>query len=501
MRILLSFIGLLLAECSLYAASLGDCNILDFHAVPDGTTMNTPAIQKAIDTCSAAGGGRVVVPAGTFLTGSLCLKSHVELALQQNAVLLGSAKRSDYGDRSLSLQPPAPSVAGRASWPALIFANDASGISITGSGTIDGQGKALAEDVWQTLYGADPTKKGDRAHRADEKLRPQLIYFKGCKGVSIQDITLKSSSSWVETYDKCDGVQIRNLHVDSTAFWNNDGIDVVDSRNVTIADSTFNSADDGICLKSQDPASFCENIEITNCIVRSSASGFKIGTASLGGFRHIRIQGLYVYNTHRSVLALECVDGGFLDDVQVDGVTANNVGNAIFIRRGARRGNPGPVANISIKNLTVYYIPETEPDFGYKMALPPDPKHHNILPSSIVGLPGNDVQNVTLENIQVLYDGGGNAQNGTVGPQGVPEKPKDYPEFSMFGELPVWGLYIRHASSIHLKNVQMQVIRDDERQPFACDDVKGLEQENITSGKAGTPAEASPVTAGPSGTN
>jgi len=450
--------------------------------------MNTEALQKAIDTCHQRGGGRVTIPSGTFLTGTLNLKSHVELFLDENAVLLGSAKRIDYGDQSLTLQPPVPHIAGRASWLSLIFANDASDISITGSGTIDGQGTALAEDVWQTLYGSDPKKKGDPSHRAKEKLRPQLIYFTGCKGVNIRGITLKDSSSWVETYEKCDGVQIRNLHVDSTAFWNNDGIDVVDSRNVTISDSTFNSADDGICLKSHDPASFCENIEITNCIVRSSASGFKVGTASLGGFRHLRIKNLYVYQTHRCAIALECVDGGFLEDVQIDGVTAQYVGNAFFIRRGLRNGTAsGPVRDISIRNV-VAYIPDDKPDLGYRFTLGTAGKTGKLLPSVIAGLPGSDVENVHLENIDLLYDGGGKP---VAEGKPVPENSKGYPEYSMFGPLPAWGLYIRHADGIQMKNVRMRVIHTDQRQPFVYDDVKGLTQENVAFGQVGPSGKAS----------
>ncbi len=473
--------SLFLAAYSFSSAVAGDYNIVGFGAVADGKTKNTGAIQKAIDTCHTRGGGRVVVPAGKFLTGSLRLKSHVELFLDRDAVLLGSTQRNDYADHPRR-SPAGGEVAGRPDWLSLIFAQGETNLAITGPGIIDGQGKDLAENTWQLLYGADPARAGDRGHRADEKYRPQLICFAGCRNVSIQGVTLKRSACWVQTYEKCDGLRIKGVRVDSTAFWNNDGIDIVDSKNVRIEDCVINAADDGICLKSHDPKGSCENISIVNCTVRSSASGLKLGTASVGGFRNIRVKGLDVYDTFRSAIALEGVDGGFLEDIQIDGVTARNVGNAFFIRRGERHGPAGPVRNISIKNM-VAWIPDTKPDRGYETEGPGIREPHNLMPSSIAGLPGHAVENVLLENIDLLFAGGGNKQRGWVEIEKVPENPKSYPEFSMFGELPAWGLYIRHAKGVRLSNVRMRVIRKDERPAFVFDDVKALERERTTTGE------------------
>ncbi len=443
-------------------------DITKFGAKPDGQTLNTIAIQSAIDQCTKDGGGQVLVPPGQFLTGSIHLGNHVHLYLQLGASLMGSGHLSDYSDNG-SDPKVGQHLTGAPEWLALIFARSATDVSISGPGFIDGDGKALAKDV------ADVYKV--KGGRAPEEKRPQLLCFSACKGLEIQDVTLKNSACWVETYDKCDGLTLQGVTVDSTAFWNNDGIDVVDCKNVLINKCNINSADDGICLKSHDAHDSCENITISDCKVRSSASAFKIGTASLGGFHHIKVSNLYVYDTFRSAIAIECVDGGTISDVVVDGVTAKNTGAALFIVLHDRRGEPKETKDITIKNMTVS-VPKTKPDAGYDTAGPERGKGHIIFPSSITGLPGHDVENVTLENIQITTAGG--CQTPASGASRVvPENEKRYPEFSMYGELPSWGLYMRHVKNISLKNVQLKALEPDNRPACVFDDVNGATTNDI----------------------
>src|ERR1700744_939464 len=163
-------------------------NIAAYGAVAGGQTLNTVAIQKAIDAAAAKGGGKVVVPAGLFLTGTIRLKTGVELSLDKDAVLLGSTNLSDYerNDR----------------WYALILADKPNNIAITGYGTIDGQGNALAKNVIKLVKNGaivDPLK----LNRPDEHLRPQLLELQRSTQVKIQHVTLKNSSCWVETYNQC----------------------------------------------------------------------------------------------------------------------------------------------------------------------------------------------------------------------------------------------------------------------------------------------------------
>lgn len=171
---------------------------------------------------------------------------------------------------------------------------------------------------------------------------------------------------WVQDYRSCTNVTIDNKKVRSTTFLNNDGIDITDSKNVRIPNCDIDCADDGICLKLSLRNEGCENVYVANCRVRSSASDLKLGTASWGGFRKITIRDITVYDTYRSAIAIEAVDGGILEDVDVQNITATNTCNAIFIRLGHRNKDEviSQLRRVHIANVKVE-IPVTKPDKGY----------------------------------------------------------------------------------------------------------------------------------------
>jgi polygalacturonase len=448
-------------------------DITSFGARGDGQTNNTRFIQKAIDAAAGAGGGVVWVPGGRFLTGVLELKSGVELRLADNAVLLGSTRRMDYGGKVAA---------------ALFIAKGQHNISITGKGIIDGQGREVVEDVFRLLR-ADSLQDPEWQHenpwhqkRPTESNRPGLIDFSRCDSVRIAGVELKDAACWVQTYRECTHLTLENMRVESTAYWNNDGIDVVDCGEVNITGCRVNAADDGICLKSSNAQRRCENVVIQHCTVRSSASGIKFGTASRGGFRHVLVKDIYLYDTYRSAIALESVDGGILEDVNVEDVYAVNTGNAIFVRLGHRAVNApvGQVKQVKISNVLVV-VPAGKPDLGYEMEGPLIYTPHNIYPASITGLPGHPVEDITLENVEIVYRGEAHKDTAWFGKDSlekVPEKESDYPEFSMFGEMPAWGLYVRHANGVTLKNVSLRV-KKDFRPGAIFDDVKGLKMQDL----------------------
>ncbi len=449
--------------------------ITDFGAKNDGKTLASSSIQSAIDTAYKRGGGKVIVPEGVFLTGSIILKTGVELHLKKDAILLGSTNPYDY--------------TGINRWKALVLADGHSRIAITGDGTINGQGQELAIQVDSLFHVGklDSTYYNFRRKRPSEVLRPQLIEMVNSSQIEISGVTLKNAACWVQTYDKCTDLVIDRIHVDSDAYWNNDGMDISDCKNVRITNSYVNAADDGICLKSHTKGFLNDNIYIANCTIRSSASAIKFGTASVGGFKNITIDNITIFDTFRSALAFEAVDGGSIENVVVTNVTATNTGNALFIKLGHRNvdGKVGSIKNIKIKNLNVH-IPFTKPDLKYKIRGPEPSFFHNVFPASISGLPGYDVENITLENVSISYPGRGNkgyAYLPTLPLKSVPEKASSYPEFSMFGELPSWGLYVRHVTGLEMKNVRMSVRENDYRPAYVFDDVKGLKIEggSITS--------------------
>ncbi|MFP5042901.1 glycosyl hydrolase family 28 protein [Parasediminibacterium sp. JCM 36343] len=457
-----------------FAKSQPIINIVKLGAVGDGTTLNTLIIQKAVDSATKIKGGAIVqVPAGTFLTGGINLKSNVELRIEQNGMLLGSTNFFDYTKNR---------------WYALVYAKNQKNISITGQGIMDGQGTILANNIDTLIQKGTLTDPNYATkHRPDESLRPQLIEFISCSTVKVHKITLKNSSCWVEAYNKCTNLTIDSITVNSTAYWNNDGMDITDCNTVTIANNYINSADDGICLKSSDSLSFCQNVTVTNCTVRSSATAFKLGSPSVGGFKNIIVNGLTVFDTYRTAIGLEMVDGGLMDGVNISNVKATTTDGALFIRLGFRNSAvlPGIIRNITIKNVSVD-VPLTKPDAGYPYEGPNVPGNHNAFPSSITGLAGYPAQGITLDNIQVNSSGGGDSTIAKITLDNlgnVPEKELVYPEFSMFGELPAWGLYARHAKGLTIKNCKFSYKQNDFRPAIVLDDVSSynFSSDSITS--------------------
>ncbi|MFD2572685.1 glycoside hydrolase family 28 protein [Spirosoma soli] len=467
MNKLLFLFGLSLLSSSSFGQAT-PTSILSYGAKADGKTNNAAAIQRAIDDVSTKGGGRVSIPNGVFLTGQLVLKSGVDLHLADNAILLGSPNRLDYTNQVAM---------------GFIVARNQQNVSITGRGVIDGQGRLVVQDLLRLLRAGKLQDNEYKQKRPTGENRPMLIELINCQNVRVTGITAKDAANWVTSYRKCTNLTIDSVRVESTAYWNNDGIDLVDCKDVTITNCIINATDDGICLKSEDPGSRCENISVAHCTIRSSASAFKLGTGSYGGFKHITVRDLTVYDTFRSAIALECVDGGLLEDIDIRNVKATNTGNAIFIRLGHRRPN-GPVSqvrNIRIANVEVE-VPQGKPDIGYPIEGPPIKEPHNLIPASITGLPDHPVQQVVLENISIVYGGGGQKKIAHVSIDSlatVPERPTGYPEFSMFGELPAWGFYVRHAEGVQFKNVQLRYESNDFRPACVFDDVKTLVLDNL----------------------
>ncbi len=486
---------LLLLFLLVYALS-ADCQLKEQvitanGAVADGETNNAVVIQKLIDKAAAAGGGRVIIPPGNFMSGPVFLKSGVELHLQLGARLLGPTNRADYGNEP-----------GR---PAIVSAKNQTNVSISGKGIIDGQGQELMLDIFKKLRSGEMKQDSIWLYKRPGG-RTMNLTFTSCTNVRVSGITLKNSSDWVQDYVECNGVIIDSITVQSTAYWNNDGLDITDCKNVRITNCFINAADDALCFKSNNPTSSCENVFVDNCTLRSSANGLKFGTANAGGFRNFKITNLTIFDTYRSAIALESVDGGFMDNIDIRNVTAKNTGNAIFIRRGHRNtnGKVGTLKGIYIADVKVE-TPLLKPDQGYPIEGPPDHLRpgfdkmpvrpssfhiyghpflpYNLIPSSIVGLPGYPVEDVTLENIEISYGGRANKEIAHIPLDkitGIPENATNYPDFSMFGELPSWGFYVRHAAGIKMKNVKVSYVEADFRPAFVFDDVKGIELMDVT---------------------
>ena len=449
-----------------------DYNVSDFGAKADGTTVNTRTIQRAIDYVSENGGGRLVFQVGNYVTGSIYLKSNVTLHLEPGATILGSTNPLDY-----VIDP-------KIKWSSMIFAVNQENIGITGKGTINGRGFTTANNLVSLIH-RGIFEDELLLDRPREWRRPENIYFRECVNVTITGITLRDPASWNQTYDQCKNVYVDGIYVDSKAYWNNDGIDIVDCDGVTIKNSYFDAADDVICFKSHDANSICQNVVVENCVGRSSANGIKFGTVSRGGFRNCKIKNVTIFDTFRSAITFAAVDGGIIEDIEVDSIRSINTGNVIFLRIGDRwsSGKQPSMKNVRISNVYAE-VPMSKPDAGYNYEGPVEDNPRNISPAVIFGLPDHKIEDVVLKNIEIVYPGAGNplyAYRGTSQTEldSIPDMRERYPEFSQWKELPAWGFYVRHADGVVFDNVRLVAEKKDYRPSIVIDNVDGATFRNV----------------------
>lgn len=450
--------------------------VTDFFAKGDGQTLNTRSIQAAIDSAHAyyvkhGQKSTVVVPPGQFVCGSIYLKSGVTLQIDRGGVLLGSLNPFDYVKDSICRLM------------AFVFAVGQHDIAITGQGTIDGRGFEVANAAVNAVHLgllSDPLKYD----RCNESNRPQNVHFRECDDVTISGITLKDPANWCQEYDRCRRLTIDGITVDAKCYWNNDGLDIVDCQDVVVRNCYIDASDDAYCFKSHNTGGVSENVVVENCVGRSSANGIKFGTLTRGTFRHFRFRNITIKDTYRSAITIASVDGGHVEDIEVDGLRSMHTGNPIFLRFSSRnKGTVEPcVKDIVIKNMYAE-VPFDKPDAGYRYEGPVEDMPRNISPSSIVGCPGMRIENVRLENVEIVYPGRADAQyafRGTTPAElaAIPEWEKRYPEFSMWKELPAWGFYIRHADNIVFDHVTLRLEGEDYRPALVADDVRGLVLEN-----------------------
>jgi|GEM_PF-194811 len=410
--------------------------VSDFGAVGDGTTLNTDAIQKAIDVSYAQGGGTVHIPAGRFLTGTLQLKDNVVLHLEENAVLLGSTRAADY----LNVDP---FVAGDGIplGYALIVAVGAKHVGIEGEGTIDGQGKAV------------------KAAQEKYTVRPFLIRWIRCNDVVVRNVHLTSPGAWTLHFFQCQNVTANGLTIRSVGLINNDGIDIDSCQTVRINGCDIESGDDAICLKATSPLA-CRDVVVTGCKLKTKCNGIKLGTESLGDFENVAVSDCQLRQIGMAGIALYSVDGSQLHDVAISDLTMDDVTVPISVRLGARLKTfrpgdqakpPGRLYDVKISGLRVTGA-----------------RQIGVL---VNGIPGHPVENLTLDQIEIQLAGGGTEADAKVQ---LPEKEAAYPEMKMFGQvMPAYGLYVRHARGVNFSNVHTTVLKADARPPAVYLDVEG----------------------------
>lgn len=501
-------------------------SVLDFGAKGDGVTLDTPAINAAIDAAARAGGGTVELPAGDYLSYTIRLKSNITLHLGAGATLI-AADPPPAGQPG-GYDPPEPNVwnqfqdFGHSHFRnSLIWGEDLVNIAITGPGRIYGRGlsRGNGRRVALPVGALLPVKPGEELPDVlkaegpfEPEPRPDLvpgpfnypnardalpagvgnkaIALKHCRNVTLRDFSLLHGGHFGLLATGVDNLTIDNLVIDT----NRDGMDIDACSNVRISNCSVNSPwDDGICLKSSHGLGYarvCENVTITNCFVSGYDEGtlldgtrtrrtqriggvmgrIKLGTEAGGGFRNITISNC-VFDYSRG-LALEQVDGGVMEDITISNITMRDVQNApIFIRLGARLRRPGATAAGTTRRILIDNVVAHNVAFD-----------HGIL---LAGLPGHPIEDVVLSNLQFHYAGGGTAEQAA---REVPEMPKAYPDPDVFGVMPSWGLFARHVKNLQVRGVELRVLAPDARPAMFLEDVQGARFiDTLLTGAGGRP--------------
>ena len=445
---------LALTSAQIWAA---DFEVKNYGATGDGKTLDTPSINKAIDAANAAGGGTVHFSAGTYLSGSIHLKSNVTLYLDQGATIeaAGDPEAYDPIEESQKQWDKYQDFGHTYFHNSLIWGENLHDVAILGPGVIYGKGLTRS---------------------ANKRVGNKAISLKLVRNVTIRDVSILMGGHFAILATGVDNLTIDNIKIDT----NRDGIDVDSCRHVRISNVSVNSPwDDAIVLKGTHALGFArdsEDITITNSEVSGFENGtflngtykksgppperngptarIKIGTESEGSFRNITISNC-VFDYSRG-LALESVDGAEISDVSIDNITMREISNApIYIRLGARMRAPegvpvGSLHRVNISNMVVY---DADPRYG----------------SMIMGMAGHDIEDVKLSNIRIYQRGGGTKEQAAINP---PEKDKDYPEPYRHGEMPSYGFFIRHVKGIEFTNVESSYMKEDLRPAFVLDDVK-----------------------------
>lgn len=457
--------------CSAHAGSVLD--VRTFGAAGDGKTVDTPAVNRAIAEAASRGGGVVLFPAGIYACFSIRLKSFVALRLDPGATIL--AAETPHQGTTIGGYDGAESNApwedfqdfGHNHWHnSLIWGEAIHDVAIFGPGLILGKGLSRGNsDADLPIEGQ--TGVGNKA-----------IALRNCHNVILRDFAILKAGHFGILATAVDNLTIDDLRIDTIR----DGMNIDCCRNVRISKCSVNSPwDDAICLKSSFALGYAratEDVTISDCYVtggyevgalldgtfrrfgtgaaegRQTPTGrIKLGTESNGGFKNIAIANC-VFESSRG-LALECVDGGALEDISVVGITMRDVRTApLFLRLGARLRGPagtpiGSIRRVLIRNITCY-------------------GSMSDTPSIITGIPGHAIEDVTISDIYVEQKGGGTAEMAAIEP---PERAEAYPEPVMFGPLPAQGFFIRHARNVEFANVQIAPVAPDKRPVFWLDDV------------------------------
>lgn len=460
------------------AAAENVFNVRAFGAVGDGRNLDSPAIDKAIASAAAAGGGTVLVPAGTYLSGSIHLQSNIHLLIDAGATILGAPQNMNAYDETEPYTLGGYQDGGHCYFHnSLIWGENLTNVFITGNGMINGGGLVRSDGILDRMVGFNKFDPPVTNSAPPVRLGNKAIALKLCRNVLIRDVTIFHGGHFAILVTGCDNLTVDNVTMDT----DRDGIDIDCCRNTMVSNCRINSPnDDGLCPKSTFALGELrptENLTIVNCQVSGFEEGtlldgtmkpsknhngrIKFGTESSGGFRNCTVANC----TFRGCrgLALEEVDGGIMDNITINNLTMMDVPDyAIYITTGKRNRTPGVTTNSRGRNILISNV--IADGVGKMSGI------------QIMGLPEQPVEGIRLENIRLTSDGGGTKEDAAIEPK---ELGTGYPEPRKLGTLPAYGVYARHVKDLELANITVNFKTADFRPAIVCSDVNGLEIDNL----------------------
>jgi len=460
-------------------------NVKNFGAVGDGTNLDSPAINQAIQAAVAAGGGTVLVPGGTYLSGSIRLANNINLHLDAGAVILAAPQKMKAYDAEEDFEGPAYQDGGHTYFHnSLIWGENLTNVSITGPGMINGgtsltRGDGIEDrvDGFLNFGKTNPVAAGPGTNAWPQHLGNKAIALKLCRNVLLRDFTVFHGGHFAILVTGCDDMTVDNVTMDT----DRDGIDIDCCRNTMVSNCRINSPnDDGLCPKSTYALGrpvITENLTIVNCQVSGfevgtlldgtmkpskNANGrIKFGTESSGGYRNCTVANC-TFRACRG-FALEEVDGGIMENITVNNITMMDTPSyAIYITTGKRNRTPNLTTTSHARNILISNV--IADGVGTMSGI------------QILGLPELPVEGVRLDNIRLISNGGGTAEDAAKVPK---ELGTGYPEPRGLGTLPAYGVYARHVKGLELANITTSFQKEDLRPAMVCTDVNGLEVDNF----------------------
>lgn len=411
--------------------------------------LATASIQRAIDTCAAAGGGTVRLARGDYVSGTIVLRSGVMLEVAKGARLLASTTLRDYPEHIA--RRPTVQDSNMGMNQSLIFAEGCERIGISGKGLIDGRGTKENFPGEETV-GSTPG-------------RPFIIRVIDCKQVVIKDIHLKDSPCWMQNYLNCDDLLIDGIHVENQVNHNNDGLDIDSCRRVIVRNSFINAQDDAMCFKGAGQRT-AEHILIENCQFYSTCNALKFGTDSQGDFRNVLVRNVVLGGPAADMRAInrrkadggiswEIVDGGTLERVLVHDARIVRAESPLFLRLGDR-GRVRPEQKRPGPGVLRYIV--------YDRISGDD---NGVRGSFFTGVPNADIEHVLLRDVDLTMTA---ATEPAAVATDVPEAPAEYPDPHMFSKvMPAYGLWARHTKHLTLQRVRFRTTGKEARPEVLAD--------------------------------